>query len=58
MIQDVYPGSRCFSIGSGRVADPDPNWIRIQSGQSVDPDPNSGSGSRRAEITHKSNFMF
>jgi hypothetical protein len=38
-----------------RVADPDPNWIRIQSG-SVDPDPcsESGSGSRRAKITRKS----
>jgi hypothetical protein len=41
-----------------RVADPDPESIG-----SVDPDSESGSGSRRAKITHKSrkkfiNFMF
>ncbi len=38
------------------VADPDPYWIRIPS----DPDPysKSGSGSRRARMTHKSRKLF
>jgi hypothetical protein len=39
------------NIFSSRVADPDPDSIR-----SVDPD--SGSGSRRAKMTHKSNFFL
>ncbi len=42
-----------------RVADPDPDWIRIQSGQWI----RSGFGSRRAKMTLKSRknlvkFMF
>jgi hypothetical protein len=47
--------------GTSRVADPDPDWIRIQSGQRIririrnpDPDSESGSGSRMAKMTHKS----
>jgi hypothetical protein len=42
-----------------RVADPD--WIRIKSGQWIrirNPDSESGSGSRRAKMTHKSRFFF
>jgi hypothetical protein len=39
-----------------RVADPDPDWIRIQSGQWTDSE--SGSGSRRAKMTHKSRKKF
>jgi hypothetical protein len=44
-----------------RVADPDPNCIRIH--LSLDPYSGSGSGSRRAKMTHKiekklRNFMF
>jgi hypothetical protein len=53
----------------GMVADPDPNWIRIQRilwGQWIripDSYSESGSRSRRAQMTHKSrknlrNFMF
>jgi hypothetical protein len=48
-----------FFIGIPRVLDPDPDSIRP-----VDPDPysESGSGSRRAKMTHKvekfRNFMF
>ncbi len=42
---------------ANRVANPDPNWIRIQSGQWIrirNPDSESGPGSRRAKMTHKS----
>jgi hypothetical protein len=57
-----------FFVLFHRVADPypgpysDPDWIRIQSGQWIRIR-KSGSGSRRAKMTHKSrkklkNFMF
>ncbi len=39
--------------GKIRVADPDPDSIG-----SVDPDSESGSGSRRAKMTHKSRKIF
>jgi hypothetical protein len=65
--RDVYLRSRVriFSIpilgsntnkkeeGKIRVADPDPDSIG-----SVDPDSESGSGSRRAKMTHKSRKIF
>jgi hypothetical protein len=48
---------------AGRVADPDPDWIRTKSGQWIrirnpDPDSESGSESRRAKMKHKSIIFF
>ncbi len=40
-------------VKDSRVSDPDPDSIRP-----VDPDLESGSGSRRAEMTHKSRKKF
>jgi hypothetical protein len=51
------PLSRCRAQYSTRVVDPDPgSGLDPYSIGSVDPDPDSesGSGSRRAKITHKS----
>jgi hypothetical protein len=41
-----------YFVLATRVADPDPDWIRIQSVCG------SGSGSRRAKMTHKSRNFF
>jgi hypothetical protein len=46
--------SKEFRTMQTMVEDPDPDWIRIQSG----PDSESGSGSRRAKMTHKSRKKF
>jgi hypothetical protein len=42
---------KAFSIGKISVSDPDPGWIWLQSVQ-WDPYSGSGSGSRRAVMTH------
>jgi hypothetical protein len=58
LLQAVMPIRILTHLGVGRVADPDPDpdWIRIRMGSGFNRV--SGSGSRRAKMTHKSRKNF